>query len=63
MFSPLFYIIFGSKDTCSNGRLTENVFKRISDNSNLYLNPNPNHTPNSNSNLKHTNVFGENKMA
>jgi len=46
----------GSGTSCPNGRLTENVFKRISANSN----PNPNSKPNSNP--KAQKCFRENEM-
>jgi len=49
----------GIKYTCPNGRLTENVFKRIFANSNPNTNPNPNSKPNPN--LKHKNVFEKTK--
>jgi len=44
-------------NTYPNGRLTENVFKRISANSNPNLNPNPNINPT----VKCNNVFGKTK--
>jgi len=55
--------------SCSNGRLTENVFKRFSANSNpnphpnskSHPNPYPNSNPNSNLTLNHKSVFGKTK--
>jgi len=46
--------------TCPNGRLTENVFKRISANANL--NSHPNSNPNSNPKPKAQIPFRENEM-
>jgi len=50
-------MVIGSS-TCPNGRLTENVFKRIFAN----YNPNPIPNPNSNPNPKAQNRLRENKM-
>jgi len=48
----------GYSTSCPNGRLTENVFKRISEN----FNPNINSNPNSNLNPKAQKSFRENEM-
>jgi len=47
-------------DTCLNGRLTENVFKRISANSNPNFNPKP--TVTLTLTLKLKNLFGKTKL-